>query len=475
MILYKTMRRKVEEVLREWRESDDKKCLIVSGARQIGKTFIVEEFARSNYEYHLTVNFDQNPDACQAFSDRLDVDSIMLKLSAMYPNVNLVPKKTLIFLDEIQNCPEARTSLKFFAIDGRYDVIASGSLLGLRDSEVPSYPVGYEHRIRMEPMDFEEFLWALNIKQEVIDHVKGCIRNRSPLGDSLLSTLSEYFRWYTVIGGMPEAVKSFVNNRTIRKVSEIHADIFEDYKNDVIHHAKGSQKNNVSSCFDSISVQLSRENKKFQYSLIARNGTNGNDSKFGSNYYAYSLNWLKDAAIIRQCYNVTEPRMPLEERRMTDHFKIYMVDTGLLTSSYEPSVRVEILNGNLDVNRGALTENVVAQMISAQGRKLLYFSRDRDPESNATDRMEIDFLLIVNGRLTAVEVKSGKNRSCRSLNKVMDRYGIDGLMYETRDIFTDDKGVVHMPLFAAAFIDSMDTHHGPEFDFDSIDRLNAQF
>lgn len=465
------MRRKMMDLLDEWHNSKSAKCLLIHGARQVGKTYIVERFAESRYGHTITINFSKDERAIGVFDHVLDVDSIILNLSAIYPQMDFVPHDTLIFLDEIQLCPQARTALKFFATDDRYDVIASGSLLGLRKNEVESYPVGYVHSIRMEPMDFEEFLWALDIKEAVIEHLRGCIREQKPVGDSILATMNQYLNWYMIVGGMPEAVKSFVERRDLYGVRNAHADITNDYKDDVTKHAEPSQRFNVSECFESIGPQLAKENKKFMYSDIG----NGLSASVGADYYRYSINWLKDAGIIRQCFNVTEPHLPLEEREIKKAFKLYMVDTGLLVSSYDPSLRVKVLDGGIDVNRGAVAENLIAQMLSSQGRPLLYFRRDRDPDTDGTDRMEVDFLAIIGGELTVIEVKSGENRGCRSLNKVMERFQVKGMMFETRDIFVDDKGVRHYPMFAAAFMDAIDPISEPHLDFDSVDRLNSMF
>lgn len=464
------MKRKVTEILEGWKSSERRNCLLIRGARQVGKTYSVEEFAESNYKHHLTVNLSLDERARSVFDGDLDVDRMILGLSALFPEKTLDPYDTLIFLDEIQDCPRARAALKAFSMDDRYDVIASGSLLGLRKNDVPSYPVGYEDEIRMDPMDFEEFLWAMGVRQDVIDHVKGHVARAEPLGEPFLSAFSEYFRWYTVVGGMPAAVQSFANGKRFDSVRRIQGDIIRNYKDDVAKHAEPSERMIVGRCFDSISVQLARDNKRFVLSQVQPDS----GSNLGIDRYRYPLDWLENAGITLPCHNVTEPALPLEERRLGDRFKLYMFDTGLLLSMYDPNLVFDVYSGDMGVNKGAIIENLIATMLYRQGRQLLYYRRDRDVDGR-TDRMELDFLITTVDGLVAVEVKSGSNRNCRSLNKVMDRYGLDGIMFETRDIHIDDKGVRHYPLFAAAFMDCIDPPRVVEPDMRNVDVLNAMF
>lgn len=463
------MRRKIETQFREWKDNHSKQCLLVRGARHVGKTFSITRFGMENYDNVVTVNFSLDTRAKTAFDGDLTVDAIIMKLSALYPDKRFEPHRTLVFLDEIQDCPNARASLKAFAMDERYDVIASGSLIGLRRDEIPSYPVGYEHEIYMNPMDFEEFLWALGVDEKVIGYVRERILRREALGEALLQAFIEYMRWYSVVGGMPMAVSRFSTERRMDGVYKAHGDIISDYKDDISIHAKEEERANIDNCFNSISVQLAQANKKFFYTRIEGSGKND-----GAKEYAYAINWLENAGIVMPCTNIRAPSQPIEERMIMGQFKLYMRDTGLLMSLYSPELRYDVLTGDMSVNMGAIAENLVATLLAYQGRRLTYFKRDRN-EDGGTDRYEIDFVTTVSGKVTALEVKSGDNHTCRSLNKVMKNYGVGGIMLEMRDIFTDDKGVLHLPMFAAAFMDCIDPPREFEPDFSSVDDINSMF
>ena len=450
------MRRKIMDELIRWKESGDHGCLLVGGARQVGKTYIIEEFGRT---YRHCCRFDLSSDiaARSAFKDNRSVDEIIMGLSLIDPDAEFVPGETLIFLDEIQDCPEARSALKPLAIDGRYDVVASGSLLGLRLKDVKAYPVGYQDRLYLNPMDFEEFLWALNVKQDVIDYVRRCIRAREPIMEPVFETMSKYMRWYMVTGGMPQAVKTFVSQRKMDDVRRVQSRIVEDYMDDITRYADLNERIRVEGCFRSVSSQLADDNRRFTYSAIEGNPGRGADR------YTYSVDWLLNAGIAVRCNNVRNPESPVEAQAIDNVFKLYMRDTGLLISRYDPLIGAGIINGEYGINKGAIVENAVADMLAYQNRPLLYLRRDRDADGR-TDRMEVDFLLETSEGVAAVEVKSGAKRSSHSLHKAMDRYGLVGIMFETRNIFVDDTGVRHYPLFAAAFMDEIDPR--PEVAFD---------
>ncbi len=464
------MRRKIMDELVEWKESGRRVCPIIRGARQVGKTYIVSEFAKEHYRSFVYFDLSNDLLARTAFDGDRTVDSIVMKLSSMRETDRFIPHETLIFLDEIQDCPNARASLKSFAVDGRYDVIASGSLLGLRKYDVPSYPVGYEEIHEMHPMDFEEFVWALGMGERVLEHVKSCIRARKPIGDEVLGILTEYTKWYMIVGGMPEAVLEFVKQRKFDGVRRIHKKIMQDYINDIAKHAERNQRTNINGCFESISIQLGRDNKRFRYSDVEKGGS----GTAGRRDYSYALNWLEEAGISTPCFRVSNPVMPIEESYKGNLFKLYLFDTGLLLSKYSPPVRTAILNGDTDVNKGAVAENLVAQMIASQDRPLYYYAREKDDEGKK-DCLEVDFLLSTENGVVAIEVKSGNNRDHRSLNKIMGEYGTGGLMLETRDIFVDDRDIIHMPLFAAAFLDCIYPPDDREADFGLTEKLNSMF
>ena len=471
------MKRKMSQRLLDWKSSDDRKSLLLRGARQVGKTYCLLDFARTEYENYVLIDFIKNPSAKSIFADSLDVDSIILRISARYPDKKLEPYKTVLIFDEIQECTPAYSSLTSFSEDPRYDVMASGSLLGLKLNDMNDVPVGQINRMDMYPMDFEEFLWAIGVNDDVIRKIKECISEERPLGESLHKSLSEYQNWYMLVGGMPEAVSTFIKKKTFEKVRSIQRDIIEDYKEDIGKHCKDSERLKTERCFDSLSMHLAKDNKRFVISNVERDL----GYRASSERYEYALNWLLKAGIALECIRVADVCLPTEESaigRINEWnideegtvgeylFKLYVVDTGLLACQYDPSIYSEIISGNIKVNKGALAENLVACQLKSQDRKLMYYEKTRE--------MEVDFILSIDGKPTVVEVKSGRNRSCRSLNKAMQHFDAEGIMFDTLDIFTDDKGVRHYPIYAAAFMDCVDSKRLTKVDFDSVTKLNDQ-
>ena len=462
------LRRKITRRFEEWKASGDrKKCLVVRGARQIGKTYSIEEFAKENYGHYLRIDLHKDVGARTMFDGDLDAGTIMMVISARYPRFEFVPGNTLLFLDEIQDCPNARTALKFLSRNENFDIVASGSLMGLKTKGVASMPVGSEENVQMYPMDFEEFLWAMGISEGVVEHVRGCIRRMEPLEDSLLDSMYRYMRWFMMVGGMPEAVQEFSSTRLFNGVRRIQKDLMEGYGDDIGSYAEGRYKDRVRRCLDSISSQLARDNKTFLYSDMEDNP----DYAVGSKYFEYALNWLSGAELSLICDCVTQPRLPLEENAINPAFKLYLLDTGLLLSMYDDSILYDVLSGGVDVNKGALSENLVACMLHSQGRRLYYYQ----VSERGKERMELDFVTIIGGKATAIEVKSGKKRDTKSLNKAMEKFGIDGIMFETRNIFVDDKGVRHYPLFAASFMDCIDVKPELTVDLPDADSINERF
>ena len=434
------MRRKITEKLLEWKRSGaEKKCLVVRGARQTGKTYSIDRFAKENYSRYY----------------RLDLHEDVFEI---------VRGDTLIFIDEIQDCPNARASLKFLSENPDFDVIASGSLMGLRTKGTTFIPVGSEENLYMNPMDFEEFLWALGVSDKVMEHIRAHVIDMRPLEESVFQSMSQYLRWYMIVGGMPEAVRTFVDSKMFSAVRKVQRDLLQGYQDDIGSYAEDSEKDRVERCFDSIAAQLSKDNKTFVYSDVQ-----GNPGYcVGSKYFGYALNWLGQSHLSLTCDCVTQPQLPLEQNASNPRFKLFLFDTGLLMSMYEDSVAYDVLRGGVDANKGALAENLVACMMRSQGRRLFYYQ----VSEQGSDRIELDFVTTMNGRVTAIEVKSGKKRDTRSLNKAMKRFGIDGIMLETRNLFVDDKGVRHYPLFAAAFMDSMDRPVDMMFDVPDAEELN---
>lgn len=436
------LKRKITKILEEWKNEENKQCLLIRGARQVGKTFIIEQFCKQNYESYIYINFELSPSLKDIFNGDLDASTLIMKLEVTFPEIEIKPGKTVLFLDEIQSCPNARVALKSFAIDKRIDVIASGSLLGLYYKEITSYPVGYEKIVDMYPLDFEEFLWAVGIKENIILEVKNCFENKKAVDEYILQQLNKQFKMFLMVGGMPRIVDEYVKEKSLGKVMSLQKSMVEDYKLDVAKYAETSIRQKVLNTFDSIPAQLAKKNKKFSYVNILENEKN-----IGERKYSSSIEWLKNAGIINYCYNLTEPAAPLKSNLRLDCFKIYMRDTGLLMSMYEEGIQKDILNDELYVNEGAILENVCAEEIQTRYNDVMYFERK--------SQLEVDFVLNIKGRVTAVEVKSGNNTQSKSLKSIINNYKTVSRyikLEKNTNIYVDNLGIEHYPLFMIMFI-----------------------
>ena len=408
------LRRKIEKQLIEWKNTPERKPLIIKGCRQCGKTYSVLDFSQKNYKNVVYLNFFENPNYSSVFSDSLEIDKIVIQLSALLgKEANFVPGETVIIMDEIQECPEARTALKFFRIDGRYDVIGTGSLLGVKGygREPRSIPVGSETVLDMYPLDFEEFLWANDIDDSVVELLKTCLQNEETVPLALHNRMKELFLYYAVVGGMPDAVSAFVNTKQMDKVLEIQRDIVRSYEDDMIKYAERKDKANIKECFQSIPRQLAKENKKFQYSVVKKGG---NAAKFGG-----SLQWIEDAGIITRCYNLSITELPLDGNAEENIFKVYMADTGLFVSMLEDGTQFDILQGSLYGYKGAIFENLIADVFHKMGRKLYFFRKDSG--------LEIDFVIRYKGECTLVEVKAsgGNIKSAKTILNSPEKYHVN--------------------------------------------------
>ena len=436
------LKRKISQILSEWKNEENKQCLLIRGARQVGKTFIIEQFCKENYKNYIYINFDLSPTLKDIFDGDLDANTLIMKLEVTFPEIEIEAGKTILFLDEIQSCPNARVALKSFAMDKRIDVIASGSLLGLYYKEITSYPVGYERIVDMFPLDFEEFLWAVGIKESVISDVKNKFETKTPIDEYILKQLNQYFKMYLIVGGMPRIVDEYVKEKSLGKVMTLQKSIIEEYKLDVVKYAETTVRQKVLNTFDSIPAQLARKNKKFSYVNIL------NDEKnIGERKYSSSLEWLKNAGIINYCYNLTEPATPLKSNLRLDCFKIYMRDTGLLVSMYESGIQKDILNDELYINEGAILENVCAEEIQTRYNDVMYYEKK--------SQLEIDFILNIDGVVTALEVKSGNNKQSKSLNSMVNNYKTVSRyikLEKDTNVHVDDLGIEHYPLFMIMFI-----------------------
>lgn len=412
------LKRKIMNSLIEWKENTvtKKKALVIKGLRQIGKTYIVREFAKQYYQNQIYINFKNNDDLKPIFDENFDIDRIMMDLSAKMPKIKIIPYKTILIFDEIQECANARASLKAFVEDGRYNIIATGSLLGIKgynQKKGKGIPTGSERIIYMYPLDFEEFLWAKGISQDVIDYLKECLNKRTPISKAVHESMLRYFKEYICVGGLPEAVNIFIKTGDMNQVYLEQRDILEEYKDDFGKHLDENENEEVDEfllarieeVFDSIPSQLAKENKKFQYSKIRVKGRSAD--------YREAIQWLVDAGIVSQCFNLSNLDVPLEGNKIDNTFKLYMRDSGLFVAMLEKGTAGDILSGNLSGYKGAIYENIIADAFSKMDRKLYYFHKDSG--------LEVDFVTKYQNEVTLIEVKATTGNT-KSTNNILNNY-----------------------------------------------------
>ena len=411
------LKRKFYRFLKGWKTSHRQECLLVKGARQIGKTFLVEKLGREEYGSFIELNFLLDPTACGVFDGSLKAEDLFVKISAFIGRQRLIPGNTLIFLDEIQECPNARTALKSFALDGRYDVIASGSLLGIKyrskkkreKAEPKSIAVGYERQATMHSLDFEEFLWAKGIEPEVIGLLKGCFDRREKLPAVLNDRFSGYLREYMLVGGMPAVVKAFVECGDFGPVQEEQEKILSAYIDDIHKYAEKVDVPKIENCYRAIPRTLAKENRKFKFSEVEKNGS---ERKYGE-----SVEWLKDAALAPLCENVVVPEVPLSANVREGWFKLYLSDIGLLSALYGLETKKLLFSGKLVGNaKGGLYENLIAGMLERKGYPLRYY---KTPDG----AREVEFVIEKDGGVVPIEVKSS-NSATVSLNETLKMKGV---------------------------------------------------
>lgn len=410
------LRRKIDRFLDEWLNNEKRKPLIIKGARQIGKTKTIEEFARRNNLILIEINFVLNPEYKDIFDNGYDVDKILENISLKNPSLKFVPGKTLIFFDEIQKCVNAATSLKSFKLDGRYNVICSGSLMGLSYREIESVSTGHKTDYTMYSMDFEEFLWALGYKEEQIEKLYSHMKDLKPLTDSQYNVLLDKFHEYMVLGGMPEIVKLFVEQKNYSGTLDLQKQILLDYEEDITKYAEGLDKTKILNVFRKIPVFLGQDNKKFKISKISRGARNRE--------YSGVTDWLIDAGIVNVSYCLNYLALPLKGNYNPDNYRLYFMDTGLLVASLDEESSKDLRdNKNFNTYKGAIYENVVADMLKKSGYDL-YFYKNED----AT--IEVEFFVRDKNNLIPIDVKAsdGKMKSVKSMieNKENDdiKYGI---------------------------------------------------
>lgn len=437
------LKRKIEQSLTDWKNTANHRPLLIKGCRQCGKTFSVLDFAKKNYKHVVYLNFFENPDYASVFSGSLEIDHIIMLLSALLGNGAVFEAgETVLVLDEIQDCPEARTALKFFRTDGRFDVIGTGSLLGVRGygREPKSIPVGSETVIDMFPLDFEEFLWANGITAQMIQMLKSCLAKEEPVPEALHHRMRQLLLQYAVVGGMPDVVQTFLDTKQMNEVLRIQRDIVRSYEDDMVKYAEKKDKSRIRECFQSIPRQLSKENKKFQYSIVKKGST--------VSKYAGSLQWIEDAGIISRCHNLSITELPLDGNAEEDVFKVYMRDCGLFVSMLEDGTQYDILQGKLYGYKGAVFENLIADIFAKMGRKLYYFHKDSG--------LEVDFVIRYHGACTLVEVKAatGNTKSTKTILNHPEKYHVFHAI-KLGDYNVGRAGqVLTLPLYMAFLLDS---------------------
>lgn len=400
------LRRKITTALARWKDDKGHNPLIIKGCRQCGKTFSVLDFAKSNYTNVVYLNFFENPKYASIFEGSLATSDIIMYISALTGGkAKFEEGKTCIVLDELQECPDAIASLKFFKMDGRFDVICTGSLLGIQGykGDIRSVPVGYVTQFNMFPLDFEEFLWARGISEELIGVLEEHLVSEKPIPQALHLQFQQLLKEYVIVGGMPGVVNEYLRSRDLSKVLKIQRDIVSGYKEDMIKYASGRDKAQIRECFDSIPKQLAKENKKFQYSLVRKGGRAAN--------FSGCIQWIEDADIIRRCYNLNITELPLDGNAQKDTFKLYMSDIGLLVSMLEDGTQFDILNGSMLMYKGAIYENLIADIFGKMERKLYYFHKDSG--------LEIDFVIRYKGYCTLIEVKANTGNA-KSMSTIMN-------------------------------------------------------
>lgn len=431
------LKRKIYSSLVQWKASGSGKALLLKGARQVGKTTLVRRFGKEHYKNFVEINFEQSPLAKQAFDGNLDSKTIIMNLSAMGYGP-FEKGNTLVLFDEIQSCPQARTSIKFLVEDGWYDYIESGSLLGINYKDVSSFPVGYEQQLDMYPMDFEEFLWANGVSSDVIDVLRLSYNNISSLPDFLHDQIMLHFRKYLIIGGMPEVVNNFVVNGDINKITQIQSNILGGYRNDIAKYA-GKDKILAKRVFDSIPEQLCKKDKRF---VLADLEKGASQRKYGD-----ATMWLVDAGIAYFSFNVSALELPLAFSEKRNLYKLFMLDTGLLCSLCLPAMQFEVLNGIIDINEGALTENFVAAEMIKRGKQIYYYDKK--------SKQELDFVFLDNNKVSIIEVKSGKDyKRHASLDVAIMNNGnnIGRPMVFSRFNVEKDNGIIYYPLYMTMFL-----------------------
>lgn len=442
-------RKIIDEILR-WENSlkIKKRALVIRGLRQIGKTTVVKEYCKDKYENVIYINFMDLISIKSIFDKDLIVDNIIRDLSAALPGNKFIPYKTVIIFDEIQECINARSAIKPFMLDGRFDIICTGSLMGLRGynkKKGKGIPTGFEFPIQMYSMDFEEYLWARGIDENLIDYVENCYKNKEKVSDSVNNSFMQYYKEYLCIGGLPDSVNTFLLTKDLNQVYDVQMSILENYKDDFAKHLDEEEKSYVDKneltkimeVYNSIPSQLAKENKKFQYSTI--------DKKAKGREYRFAITWLEEFGLAKLCYNLNNIEFPLEGNKKEDCFKLYITDTGLFTAMLGNDTYNEILNGDMGIYKGSIYENIVAESFVKNNKNLYYFSK--------SSGMEIDFITKIKNEIVAIEVKAS-NGNTKSLNELLknEKYNVSNAIKLVNGNIGFNNNIYTIPLYMSFLI-----------------------
>lgn len=433
------IKRKATEEMKKWLATKDKKCLIVQGARQIGKTYTIERFAEENYEEFIEINFKEMPSATEIFSGDLTVDNMVMAMRFRFPEKKVIPGKTMIFLDEIQECQEAITSLKFWAIDNRFDVIASGSLLGIDYKRASSYPVGYVDYLKMYGVDFEEYLWGIGISEDMIKSLCTYFEKKIPIPEAINTQMMKNYREYIAVGGMPEAVQTYIDTKDFRAVDRVQRNLLQGYQYDIAHYATAEEKIKAEKCYLSLAKQLlDKENHKFQYKEVEHGGR--------AQKYFSSIEWLLRADIIQISRRVTDLKFDLDDYARDDFFRAYTTDLSLLMAMKDLSLKQHIVENTLSGNsKGGIFECAIADALYKKGYRLYFYK-------NETSNREIDVIIQKDGKVLPIEVKSGNTRA-NSLKTLMSKKDIEyAYKFVDGNIGVSEENIITLPLYMVAFI-----------------------
>jgi len=430
------LRRKIDDYISKFYAESDK-ALLVTGARQVGKSFSIRNYGKNNYKCYVEVNFLEKPLAKKIFENAMDAKDVLMQLSALYGKP-LVKGDTFMFFDEVQECPEVITALKFLVEEGSYRYALSGSLLGVELNDFRSAPVGSMDIVEMFPLDFEEFVRAIGVNDDVLEHLRSAWERRVPVDDFIHHRMMNFFRIYLVTGGMPQVVNKYLETNDLSVVKRVQRAILNTYKLDISKYDK-SEKLKINEIFDLIPVELSAKNKRFILKNLNEN------AKF--THYEDSFLWLKNSGVALPVYNVEEPKLPLLLARSCNLFKLFQNDMGLLASQYAGNIQLMIINGDNSLNCGAIYENAVAQELRAHGYALYYFNNKKQGE--------VDFVIEHNNHVVPIEVKSGKdyNRH-RALNNIMDNkvYDLPEAFVLTNDNLSVEGRIIYAPIYMTMFL-----------------------